>query len=87
MPSFARALSAVALGLVLMPHAAARGRFDLSLYARPDAQSGLALFVHADNLANRHLWLPDWGGGTGDTIAVHRRRTIYFGLEVTMRRE
>lgn len=28
------------------------------------------------------VWLPDWGGGTGDTIPVRRGRTILFGLEV-----
>jgi outer membrane receptor protein involved in Fe transport len=65
----------------------ARVRYDLSKHMRSDSKHGYAFFVHADNLANRQVWLPDWGGAPGDTIPVHRGRTVYFGLEVTLKGE
>jgi hypothetical protein len=36
---------------------------------------------------NSAIWLPDWGANTGDTIPVVRRRTLYFGLEVTLKKD
>jgi len=58
-------------------------RYDLSRYLRQN----LALFVKADNLVNRQIWLPDLGGNSGDTIPVNGGRTIYFGFEVTLSRD
>ena len=62
-------------------------RFDLSRHLGAGAKTGLALFVHADNLANRQVWLPEWGGNAGDTIPVHRGRTVYFGIEVSLKKD
>ena len=59
-------------------------RLDLSQFWHADAVRGLALFVHGDNLANQQVWMPDLGGGTGDTIPVDRGRTVYFGVELTL---
>lgn len=62
-------------------------RFDLARHFRTPTSRGLALFAHANNLANSSIWLPDWGGNSGDTIPVDRGRTIYFGIEVSLRRD
>jgi outer membrane receptor protein involved in Fe transport len=59
-------------------------RLDLSRYWHADAAGGLAFFVHGDNLTNQQVWMPDLGGGTGDTIPVDRGRTVYFGVELTL---
>ena len=56
-------------------------RFDLSRYLAPNSKTGLALFVYGENLANRQVWMPDWGDNPSDTIPVQRGRTVYFGLE------
>jgi len=65
----------------------ARVRFDLSRYLRADAKTGWALFAYGDNLANRQVWMPEWGGNSGDSMPVFRGRTVYFGLEMTLRGE
>lgn len=57
-------------------------RFDVSDYWRTDAARGFALLISADNVMNQAVWMPDWGGNTGDTIPVNRGRTIYFGIEL-----
>jgi outer membrane receptor for ferrienterochelin and colicins len=59
-------------------------RLDLSRYMRAGATTGIALVAHADNLANKEIWLPEWGGNSGDTIPVHGSRTLYFGVEVSL---
>jgi outer membrane receptor protein involved in Fe transport len=59
-------------------------RLDISQYWRAAAASGLAFFVHGDNLANQQVWMPDLGGGTGDTVPVDRGRTVYFGIELSL---
>ena len=65
----------------------ARLRFDLSKYLRADAKTGWALFVYGDNLTNRQVWTPEWGGNAAETIPMFRGRTVYFGLEMTLRKE
>jgi len=62
-------------------------RYDLSRYFGLDNRKGLALVAHAENLANRQVWLPAWGEGMGSTMPVYRGRTVYFGIEVWFRRE
>jgi len=62
-------------------------RYDISRHMRQRDRGGIALFVHGDNLTNQQLWLPDWGANSGDTIPVMRGRTVYFGLEVALKRE
>ena len=61
-------------------------RFDISKYLHGMGASGLSVVVNADNLTNDQLWLPDLGGGTGDTIPVNRGRTIYVGAELSLNR-
>jgi outer membrane receptor for ferrienterochelin and colicins len=60
----------------------AQVQFDLARYLRADGNRGVTLFVRGDNLADKQVWLPDWGGNTGDTIPALRGRTVYFGIEV-----
>jgi outer membrane receptor for ferrienterochelin and colicins len=59
-------------------------RLELSPYWHTDAARGVAFFIHADNIANRQVWMPDLGGNTGDTIPVDRGRTLYFGVELSL---
>ena len=59
-------------------------RLDLSHYWHANAARGVALLVHADNVTNQQVWMPDLGGNTGDTIPVDRGRTIYAGVEVSL---
>ncbi len=62
-------------------------RYDLSRYLQSRDRGGIALFAHAENLANRQVWLPDWGNNSGDTMPVNRGRTVYFGVEFSVGRE
>jgi outer membrane receptor protein involved in Fe transport len=62
-------------------------RYDLARYLGSRDKGGIALFAHAENLANYQVWLPDWGNNSGDTMPVDRGRTIYFGVEFSLGRE
>jgi outer membrane receptor for ferrienterochelin and colicins len=64
----------------------AHARMPLSRFFGPTKQN-LALFIHGDNLLNTSIWLPDWGASTGDTLPAVRGRTVYFGLEVTLKKD
>jgi outer membrane receptor protein involved in Fe transport len=57
-----------------------RVRFDVSKLTR--SSRGLALFVQGDNLTNKEVWHPDWGGNSGDTLPAYRGRSVLFGVEV-----
>ena len=62
-------------------------RYDLSRYLGSRDKGGVALFAHAENLANYQVWLPDWGNNSGDTMPVNRGRTVYFGVEFSLGKE
>lgn len=62
-------------------------RYDLSRYLGSRDKGGIALFAHAENLANYQVWLPDWGNNSGDTMPVNRGRTVAFGVEFALGRE
>jgi outer membrane receptor protein involved in Fe transport len=81
---FARGINPPATSQHLL---SARLRYDLSKRWYSVSKHQWALFAYADNLANRQVWLPDWGNNAFDTIPVHRGRTVYFGLEVSLRPE
>ena len=55
-------------------------RFDISKLTR--TSRGLALFVQGDNLTNKEVWHPDWGGNSGDTLPAYRGRSVVFGIEI-----
>ena len=59
-------------------------RLNVSHYWHGRAGRSLALFMEADNVTNQQVWMPDWGGNTGDTIPVNRGRTLYFGVEMSL---
>jgi outer membrane receptor protein involved in Fe transport len=52
-----------------------------------DAARGLAFVAHANNLANRQVWLPDWKDLPTDSIFANRGRTVYFGIEVSFKKD
>lgn len=62
-------------------------RFDLGKRLGLAPNTGLALLVHAKNLTNKQLWLPDWKNLPNDSIFFERGRTIYFGVEVSLKRD
>ena len=59
-------------------------RLDVSHFWHTNATRGVAFLVHADNVMNQQVWMPDLGGNTGDTIPVDRGRTTYAGVEVSL---
>lgn len=64
----------------------AHGRYDLSKRWLKDDTRGFALFVNADDLLNKQIWLPALGSGSANTIPVTRGRTVLFGIEVWQKR-
>jgi len=62
-------------------------RYDLSKLLHASGQTGVALLLHADNLTNKAVWLPDWKDAPGDSIFYNRGRTVYFGIEVSFKPE
>jgi outer membrane receptor protein involved in Fe transport len=66
--------------------ATAEVRFNLGKRVHPGRREAWYLYARGDNLANRAVWLPAWGG-TNETIPFQRGRTIYFGLEVSSGQE
>ena len=62
-------------------------RFDLSRHLFPDSRTGLALVAHGDNLTNHAIWFPDWKDIPGDSIFANRGRTVYLGIEVSVKKD
>jgi outer membrane receptor for ferrienterochelin and colicins len=61
-------------------------RLELAKLLNAPHSAGLALVINGDNMTNRSVWLPDWGGNTGDTIPVRSGRTLYVGVEMSVGR-
>lgn len=61
-------------------------RFDVARYFQNMGSTGLSFVANIENLTNNSLWMPDLGGGTGDTIPVNRGRTFYVGAELSLNR-
>jgi outer membrane receptor for ferrienterochelin and colicins len=59
----------------------AHARYDLSKRWFKENALGVALFLNADDLLNKQIWLPALGSGTANTIPVVRGRTIFMGIE------
>jgi outer membrane receptor protein involved in Fe transport len=62
----------------------AHARLELGALLKAPPATGLAVVVNGDNLTDGQVWLPDWGGNTGDTIPARRGRTVYVGVEVAV---
>jgi outer membrane receptor for ferrienterochelin and colicin len=62
-------------------------RLDVSRYLHSGQAHGIALVAHGENLANTALWLPDWKDVPGDSIFVNRGRTIFVGIEFTLKKD
>jgi outer membrane receptor protein involved in Fe transport len=60
----------------------AHARYDLSKRWLKNDARGFALFLNADDLLNKPVWLPALGSGSANTIPVIRGRTVFFGVEV-----
>lgn len=62
-------------------------RLDLSKHIHTGGGTGLALVAHAENLANTAVWLPDWKDVPGDTIFVNQGRTVFAGIEFSLKKK
>jgi outer membrane receptor for ferrienterochelin and colicins len=62
-------------------------RYDLSKYLPPSSKTSLALVAHATNFINEAVWLPDWKDAPGDSTFYNHGRTIYAGIEVSLKKE
>jgi len=62
-------------------------RYDLSKYLPSGGRTGMALVAHGENLTNKAVWLPDWRDTPGDTTFANRGRTLYFGIEVFLKKD
>jgi outer membrane receptor for ferrienterochelin and colicins len=62
-------------------------RWDISKYVHAPSANRLALVAHAENLTNTAVWLPDWKDVPGDSIFVNRGRTIYAGIEISLKKD
>ncbi|HUI79068.1 MAG TPA: TonB-dependent receptor [Bryobacteraceae bacterium] len=65
----------------------AQVRFDLSRHLFPGSRTGCTLVAHGDNLVNHAVWLPDWNDAPGDSIFYNRGRTVYLGLEFSVKKD
>jgi outer membrane receptor protein involved in Fe transport len=61
--------------------------FDVARVFEQRFFEGLSLFVEGDNLLDREVFLPDWGGIIAETIPVHPGRTLYFGVSASVPHE
>src|SRR4030095_5553618 len=64
----------------------AHARLELAALLKSAQAADVALVINGDNLTNGQVWLPDWGGNTGDTIPAGRGRTVYVGVEMSVGR-
>jgi outer membrane receptor for ferrienterochelin and colicins len=62
-------------------------RFDISKYLHSGSGQRFALIGHAENLTNTALWQPDWKDVPGDSIFVNRGRTIFVGIEISLKKD
>ena len=59
-------------------------KFDLAQLLNMRLEKSLILFVQADNILDKEVWLPDWGGIPGESIPFNRGRTINIGLNLIL---
>jgi outer membrane receptor for ferrienterochelin and colicins len=59
--------------------------FDMVKLMKLHIHQNISAFVQADNLLNKQLWLPDWGGSFGQSTPVNPGRTVYVGLKASLR--
>ena len=77
----------------LNPHAGtydllnAHVRYDFTKYLPLGSHTSVAFVAHADNLTDQAIWLPDWKDSPGDTTFSNRGRTVYFGVELSLKKE
>ncbi len=62
-------------------------RYDLSKLLHAHGKTGAAFIAHANNLTNKQIWLPDWKDGPGESTFYNRGRALYFGIELSIRKE
>ncbi len=61
-------------------------RLNLEQYFGPRA-GHISLFAHGDNLAGGPVWLPAWGFTSASTLPFGRGRSLYYGMEFSVRRD
>lgn len=56
--------------------------FDLNKLMKSNIRQQINLYLHADNLLNREIWLPALGSDSGKSIPFDQGRVIYAGLSI-----
>ena len=55
-------------------------KYDFKTLLNVSSMQELSLFIQADNVLDKELWLPDWGLLPGKSMPVNQGRAIYLGL-------
>jgi outer membrane receptor for ferrienterochelin and colicins len=56
------------------------GEADVAKLANLSAIQSLSLFLQVDNLLNKAIYRPTWGGNSGESIPFIKGRAIYLGI-------
>lgn len=59
-------------------------KYNLNKLLNVKSLQELSLFIQADNVLDKEIWLPDWGLLPGKTIPVDPGRAIYLGINVAL---
>lgn len=59
-------------------------RYNFKKLLNVNAES-LSLFLQADNILDKEVWLPDWGLSPGKSIPYNPGRAIYLGLNFALK--
>lgn len=62
----------------------ARIGYEFARTFRQGIAESLLVFVEGQNLLDAKIYLPDWGGVTGESIPVNAGRVVYGGLSMTL---
>ncbi|MBN2707828.1 MAG: TonB-dependent receptor [Calditrichaceae bacterium] len=57
-------------------------KYNLNNLINVSALHELSVFVQADNVLDKEIWLPDWGLLPGKTIPVNQGRAVYAGINI-----
>lgn len=59
--------------------------FDMVKLLNLGAKQGISLFLQANNIFDKEVWIADTGGFGGSSLPTNPGRTIYAGLQVSLK--